>query len=69
MTGEGAGYEPAVDRQRSEFDERNNFLHFVLGLISLSGTALGVVGSAEQAGPEPGTPEPARDRPWLRGVL
>lgn len=50
-----------IQEHRDEFDERNNFLYFVLGMISLSYSVMGSVGLSGQewAAPDRQAP-PAR---------
>lgn len=48
-----------IQEHRDEFDERNSFLYFVLGMISLSQSvmgSLGLPGQASAASPTPSTP-------------
>ena len=62
-----------VQEHRDEFDDRNSFLYFVLGMISLSHSVLGSIGlpGQELAGPtgEPAPPatteEAASDPPRI----
>ncbi len=66
-----------IQGQRAEFDERNNFLYFVLGMISLSHSVLGSFGATrpgpagpvEPAPPPPPSEEEAASEPPIRPFL
>jgi hypothetical protein len=45
-----------LQAHREEFDDRNNFLYFVLGMISLSQSVMGSVGLAGEPPERPPAP-------------